>query len=296
MELRNIKVAIQGSRASFHDLAAKKHFGDTAEIISCKSFRESCEALAHNRADYVLIAAGNSLAGNILSNYELVREFGLNVISELYLKIELHLIGLPETHLEEIRFIRSHPMALRQCTEFLAGLSAQVIQDSDTASCAEAIALSRQRNTAAIAGYEAAHQYGLRILSENIHSREENYTRFWVLSKGETLVEDANKATLSFILDDKVGSLAEALFVFRTEGLGLSSIQSSPLPDSSGHYHFYADVEFSHKQKYLRCLRALSLKSKDLQVMGEYEKDQVPHYKSLSTKNHSLQSKTEITT
>lgn len=276
MELRNIKVAIQGGQASFHDLAAKKHFGNETDIVSCTTFRQSCEALLSNRADYVLMAAGNAIAGNILSNYELVQEFKLNIIAEVYLKIELHLLGLKEACLEEIRHVRSHPMALRQCREFLTGLSAEVIQELDTASCAKALALSGDRSSAAIAGVEAAERYGLHILSRNIHSVEENYTRFWVLSKGETLVENANKATLTFVLDDKAGSLAEALFIFRAEGLGLTSIQSSPLPDQQGNYRFYADVEFAWKQKYLRCLRALALKSRALTVMGEYLKEPIP--------------------
>jgi prephenate dehydratase len=276
-DLRNIRVAVQGNPASFHHGAAQKYFGPEAEIVSCSTFRESCEALISNRADYTVMAAGNSIAGNILTNYELVLQNGFSVIGELFNPIALHLMALTETSPEEIRSIRSHPMALLQCADFLARYpELDVIEAGDTATCAKEVAEKQLGSTAVIAGYEVAKRYGLRILNENIHSHSTNYTRFWVLSKGGVLPEETNKATISFELMDKTGSLADALFCFRSQALNLVSIQSLPADGSTAAFRFYADVEYAHRQKFLRCLKALEQKSTGLKVLGEYRKGLLP--------------------
>jgi prephenate dehydratase len=279
-DLRDVRVAIQGSQASFHHVAAMGYFGSKAEMIYCHSFKESCEALVANRADYTVIAAGNSIAGNILANYEMVLQYGFSVIGEVYCPIALHLMALKETNAEEIHSIRSHPMALLQCADFLSAMpQIEVIAAGDTASCAREITTRNMTHTAVIAGYETAKCYGLRILNENIHAQTHNYTRFWILSKGDTLPDESNKASLSFMLKDRAGSLAEALFCFRSEGLNLASIQSLPPSRDRGSYRFYADVEYSHRNKFLRCISALQMKCNELKIMGEYRRDLNPDLK-----------------
>jgi len=273
MELRNMKIGIQGSPYSFHDEAALSYFGEQAEVVHYTTFRESCVALASNRVDYVVMAMENAIAGKILPNYELVLEYNIRVMAEMMKPIALHLVGPAETNKEEVRYIRSHPMAILQCSEFLATLPrVEVVEAGDTAHCVQEIAEKRLPHTAAIAGYGAAKKYGMTLLEENIHSRPHNYTRFWILSKGEVLTEAVNKASLSFCLPDKAGSLADVLFEFRSQGLNLSGIQSLPCPEDPEVYRFYADLEFPHRTKFLRAVEALLTKCTQLKVLGEYER------------------------
>ena len=70
--MRNHLIAIQGSVASFHDLAAKKYFGEDVSINECGSFKEVCDKLANNKVDYGIIAIENKVAGSILLNYQLI--------------------------------------------------------------------------------------------------------------------------------------------------------------------------------------------------------------------------------
>jgi prephenate dehydratase len=100
--MRNFKVAIFGTTASFHDLAAQKFYGQQVDTVTCFTFRECCNMLKGGHADYAIMAIENSLAGSILPNYNLIDEYQFRIIGELYLKIELHLLALPEVKLEEI--------------------------------------------------------------------------------------------------------------------------------------------------------------------------------------------------
>ena len=118
--MRNHLIAIQGSVASFHDLAAKKYFGTEVSIKECGSFKEVCDKIASNKVDYGIIAIENKVAGSILLNYQLIEKFDLHVIGEIYLPIELQLLGKKGAKLKDIKEIISHPMALGQSQLFLS--------------------------------------------------------------------------------------------------------------------------------------------------------------------------------
>lgn len=272
--MRKPRVAIQGTAASFHEQAALAYFGNDIEVSACNSFSSSCKQVTENMADYCIMAIENSLAGSILTNYNLISQNNLRVIGEIYLKIELHLMSLPETSLKEIEFIQSHPMAIKQCADFIAQHPlVHVVESHDTAACAQLIAGKKLVNTAAIAGEAAAERYGLKILERNIETNKENYTRFFVLSKGDVPEENPDKSTLCFKLDHTPGSLVTALSVFKKYLVNLSRIQSVPIEGHPGQFRFYTDAEWIDKNLYDKCIKELGRKTIDLQLLGEYQKE-----------------------
>jgi prephenate dehydratase len=117
------RVAIQGIRASFHEEAAFKFFGTDIETIECESFKKTCEVLKNKQADYVVMAIENSIAGSLLPNYTLLREYNFSIVGEVYLAIQLHLLALPGVKFEDVKYVQSHPIAIRQCSDFLRGIS-----------------------------------------------------------------------------------------------------------------------------------------------------------------------------
>jgi prephenate dehydratase len=158
--MRNFKVAIFGTAASYHDLAAQKFYGQDVDIVECGTFRQCCDMLKQNHADYAVMAIENSLAGSILTNYNLIDEYQFRIIGEQYLRIELNLLALEGVKMEEIEFVHSHPMALAQCTNFLAKYPhIKIVEQGDTASCVKNIYNKNLRNTAALANKMASEKY-----------------------------------------------------------------------------------------------------------------------------------------
>src|SRR5690606_4981402 len=151
------RVAIQGTRASFHEEAAFKYFGKDIETIECDSFKKTCDMLKENKADYVVMAIENSIAGSLLPNYNLLQDYRFPIIGEIYLNIQLHLMALPGTQLKDIKSVESHPIALRQCFDFLEEHpEIRASEGMDTAACAKKIADKQLKGTAAIANQLAA--------------------------------------------------------------------------------------------------------------------------------------------
>lgn len=274
--MKKIKVAIQGTKASFHEEAAFKFFGDEIEIVECKSFRETCEALASGKADKVVMAIENSIAGSLLPNYSLMRAFNFQIIGETYLHIQLHLMALPGVSLDDVKVVESHPIAIQQCNDFLSDHpNLQVIESVDTAACARKIKQELLWDTAAIANQYASKTYGLNILERRIETHKKNYTRFLILSNKMEEVKNINKASLSFQTGNSVGALADVLKCFAEENINLSKIQSMPVLGKRNEYDFYVDVEWSELDDYRVAIQRVLKHTVNFNIMGEYVKNNI---------------------
>jgi prephenate dehydratase len=269
------RVAIQGIRASFHEEAAFKFFGKDIQTIECNSFKQTCESLANNEADYVIMAIENSIAGSLLPNYTLIREYNFAITGEVYLPIQLHLMALPGVKLKDVKFVTSHPIAIRQCIDFFDEFPhLQVVESSDTAACAKKIRDEQLTDTVAVANALAAELYGLNIIEKRIESNKKNYTRFLILKKdkAEDLV-GANKASICFQVGNNVGALSKVLNLFAEQNVNLTKIQSMPVLGKRSEYYFYVDLEWTDMEQYNLAIRKALKYTANFNIMGEYHKN-----------------------
>ena len=268
------RVAIQGIKASFHEEAAFKFFGTDIETIECESFKKTCEVLKNRQADYVVMAIENSIAGSLLPNYSLLREYNFSIVGEVYLAIQLHLMALPGVKFEDIKYVQSHPIAIRQCSDFFDEFpQLQVVESSDTAACAKKIREENLTDTAAIANTLAAKLYDLEIMERRIESNKKNYTRFLILANKPLENIEINKASLSFQVGNAVGSLAEVLNIFAENKINLSKIQSMPVLGKRNEYNFYVDIEWKNQANYDTAIRKVLKHTVNFTIMGEYLKN-----------------------
>lgn len=286
--MRNHLIAIQGAVASFHDLAARKYFGEDVSVLECGSFKEVCDKIANNETDYGIIAIENKVAGSILLNYRLIESYGLHIIGEIYLPIELQLFGKEEARLEDIREIVSHPMALGQSQNFLSALKKVTVTEfKDTATSAKLVSDNNAKDMAVIAGPAVGKKYGLKALKNNVADVVQNFTRFYILSKGETYADDADKASITLQLPDISGKLFEALEVIKLYDFNITKIQSVPVPEKTGVYSFHLDIEFDKRFALTAMLNELEKVTTTLNLLGIYKAGTVPE-KLIPTKELNM--------
>jgi prephenate dehydratase len=275
-----IKVGIQGVKASFHDVAAVQYFAGRELIqIECPSFKVLGQKLESGAADYCLMAIENSIAGSILPNYTLMENHGFKILGEVYLRIEMNLMALPGQKLGDLRFVQSHPMALLQCQEFLAGYpELKVLEAADTAESAKDIHEKQMAGYAAIASRLAAETYGLELLAEGIETNKQNYTRFLVICRGEDYCQPnrADKASIRFELPDEPGALARILEVLSRHSVNMTKIQSVPILGRPYQYSFHVDLNWRDESQYLQALKQLESRVINLIHFGNYPKGERP--------------------
>ena len=273
------KVAIQGVVGSFHDIAARRYFGEQEELelICCETFEEVFSHMKADKEVIALVAIENTIAGSLLHNYELLRESGTTVVGEFKLRIKHSIMCLPDEDWDDISEVNSHPVALMQCRDFLSRhKNLKIVEVADTAGAAADISQNQLRHHAAICHRDVAQIYGLKILEEGIETNKHNFTRFLVLASNEraTRLRDpkkVNKASLVFSLPHEEGSLSAILSVLSFYKLNLTKIQSLPIIGQEWQYLFYIDLSFTDYERYRQAINAISPLTRELKLLGEYE-------------------------
>ncbi|MFQ3576054.1 MAG: prephenate dehydratase [Cytophagales bacterium] len=270
-------IAIQGGRASFHEVAAREFFSPSISTIECPTFKDLMINLENGKADFAMMAIENTIAGSILGNYTLLQDFGFPVIGEIRLRIVMCLMALKGSKIEDIHTVKSHYMALLQCGEFLQQHPHIKVEEfHDTADAAKHISQNQILGQAAIAGKLAAEHYDLDVLASGIETFKMNYTRFLVLSKNKNqMVENPNKASLSFVLYNEPGSLSKVLNVFHTHEVNLTKIQSIPLLGSLDEYTFYVDCDWQNIEHFEKSVNKIKDMVNRIQILGKYQKGRV---------------------
>ena len=269
-----MKVAIQGIKGSFHHIVAQQYFGENIDLLECLSFSEMPNLLLEKKADVLIMAIENSIAGAILPNYALIDDHQLTICGEFHLPIHHNLMGLEGQKIEDIQEVYSHPMALLQCHSFFRNHPhIKLIEDKDTASVAKRIQDKQLKGVGAIASNLAASIYNLNIIAPEIQTIRENATRFFIVTNTENKSSvSSNKASIKFITSNDTGSLAEVLTILAKHNLNMSKIQSMPVIETPWKYAFFADFIYDSYADYFNAINEVKDKVEFLSILGEYNK------------------------
>lgn len=272
------KIAIQGIKGSFHDIAAHQYFaGEDIELDCCDTFEQLFDHMRHDNSLLGMMAIENTIAGSLLHNYELLRQSGVTVVGEHKLHIEHSIMCLPEDSWETINEVNSHPVALMQCREFLSNHpEMKMVEAEDTAGSAEMIQRKHLLHHAAICHKDAAPLYGMKVLEEGIEDNKHNYTRFLVMCdpwSADSLrsLPETNKSSIVFSLPHEEGRLSQILSIFSFYKINLTKIQSLPIIGREWEYLFYVDVTYDDFMRYRQSIDAVRPLAKALKILGEYD-------------------------
>lgn len=239
---RRLCIAYQGEPGAYSEQASLDFFADarrcgdsedfndiTLSHIPHSSFKDAFDSVSEGKADLAVIPFENSFAGSIHANLDLLLRYpNLHIVGEHDFRVQHCLLALPGTQISDIKIVRSHFMALAQCSGYLSKRKLVSEVAKDTAGSAMRIRDECLVGSAAIASKRAAAIYGLEILEEGIEDEKENYTRFLVLATVlNTYRCDAPaKTSITFTLENKPGALFRALSVFAVLDIDLTKVES----------------------------------------------------------------------
>ncbi|XMD99103.1 MAG: prephenate dehydratase [Candidatus Karelsulcia muelleri] len=271
--MRRKKIAIQGIKGCFHELATKKFFKkEPYKLVECKTFNKLINVVVTKKADIGVIAIENSLVGVIIENYNLIKNFKLKIIGEIYFPINHNLMILKKNDMKNIKKIISHPMALLQCKKYLSKYkNLKITEYADTAAAAFFLYKKKKKNIAAIASKEAARVYNLKIIDKNIQTVKKNYTRFFVIKKNKDFYLKFNKASCYFSLNNLIDELYFLLKIISIFEIKITSIQPFPKKNNIWKYKFYMDIFFKKIINYLIFKKKIKNLINNFSVIGEYK-------------------------
>lgn len=236
-------VAFQGAPGAYSDLACRAVF-PRAQTLPCSSFEDAFASVTRGHADLAMIPIENSVAGRVADVHHLMPASGLHIIGEHFEPIHHCLLGIKGAKLAQLKRVHSHVMALPQCRKAIREMKLHPVVHEDTAGAAAKVAADGDPTQAAIASELAAEIYGLQILKRNIEDRDDNVTRFVILSKTPLMPKMGTPAITSFIFGVRniPAALYKALGGFATTGVNLTKLESY-LGEGFSAAEFYCEVE-----------------------------------------------------
>ena len=268
---RNIElpenIAYLGPEGSFTHQAAEGRFGAMSSYISVSSIKGVFREVNTKKVKFGVIPIENSSNGIVTDTITCLSEYNLKIIAEVVLNIH-HTLASTCDKIKDIKRIYSKDIAFDQCRKFLTNMGLDEVEQIPVESTTKAAKLAaREPGTAAICPHVGAKLHNLPILFENIEDKDNNKTRFFIISDFENAQSGNDKTSILVKLPDRQGVLVEFLSDFNNAEINLTKIKSHIV---EGNSIFFIDFD-GHKDD--ENVKNILLKYKNsVKVLGSYVK------------------------
>jgi prephenate dehydratase len=267
-------VGYPGRDGAHSAAACDRLFPEHAELVPLPSFGAVAEATAERTVTFGVLPIESSLAGPVAETHDLLYDSPLAITAETVLAIRHCLVGPEPIQAEDIRIVRSHPVALDQCRQLLTSMPwATAIAAATTADAAAQVAEHGDPTEVAIASERAAALHGLAMIANDVGDHPEAYTRFVAIATHMRLDTDGERwrTAFSFVTDHQPGALHRAIEPFARHDIDLLQLVSRPIPQSPWRYRFDAVLDGHPLDAIVsETLGELRTRTRQLRVFGSY--------------------------
>ncbi|MCG6111616.1 MAG: prephenate dehydratase [Paracoccus sp.] len=269
------RIAFQGEPGAYSHEACRSARPDMTPL-PCRTFEDVVEAVRSNAADLAMLPVENSTYGRVADIHHLLPESGLRIIDEAFVRVHISLLAVPGTTLDQVREAMSHTVLLGQCRGFLRRHDIRALTGADTAGSAKEVAARGNPSLAALAAPLAGEIYGLDRLADRIEDRQNNTTRFLIMSREADDRRRSDRMLTSFVF--RVRNIPAALYKamggFATNGVNMTKLESYMVDGVFTATQFYADIE-GHPEdaNVARALEELRYYTSMLDILGVYPAD-----------------------
>ena len=269
---RNIElpenIAYLGPEGSFTHQAAEGRFGAMSSYISVSSIKGVFREVNTKKVKFGVIPIENSSNGIVTDTITCLSEYNLKIIAEVVLDIH-HTLATTCDKIQDIKRIYSKDIAFDQCRKFLTNMGLDEIEHIPVESTTKAAKLAaREPGAAAICAHVGAKIHNLPILFENIEDKDNNKTRFFIISDFENAQSGNDKTSILVKLPDRQGVLVEFLTDFNNAGINLTKIKSHIV---EGHSIFFIDFDGHKDDENVKNI--LQKYTNSVKVLGSYVKE-----------------------
>ena len=265
-----LRVGYLGPEGTFSEQAVHKHFGHSVKALPLASIEEVFDQVAAGDADFGVVPVENSGQGTLYSTLDMFLSSPLKICGEVELRVHQYLLS-KSGRIEDIERVISHAFSLGQCRAWLREHLPNAERQS-VASNAEAARRARNADdAAAIAGENAAHIYGLKIIAGPIEDRQDNTTRFLVIGREMFPASGHDRSSLLVTSRDAPGLLYKVLEPLARHGLSMRRIESRPGQGHRWEYAFFIDVDGHIEQSPLaEAIGEMQADGREVRVLGSY--------------------------
>ncbi len=260
-------IAFLGPEGSFTHQAAESRFGAMSAYVPISSIKGIFREVSTGKARFGVVPIENSSNGIVSDTIFCLSKYDLKIIAEVVLDIH-HTLASTCDKVGDIKKIYSKDIAFDQCRKFLENFGLDEVELIPIESTTKAAKLAlNEPNSAAICPHVGAKIYNLPILFENIEDKDNNKTRFFIISDFENASSENDKTSILAELSNTPGALVQFLTDFDKAGINLTKIKSHIVEGVS---IFFIDFN-GHKDD--KNVKRIFEKHKNVKVLGSYVKE-----------------------
>ncbi len=261
-------VAFLGPAGSFTHQAAESRFGAMSAYVSIGSIKGIFREVSTKKARFGVIPIENSSNGIVSDTISCLSKYDLKIIAEVVLDIH-HTLASTCDKIGDIKRIYSKDIAFDQCKKFLENFGLDEIELIPVESTTKAAKLAlKEPNTAAICSHVGAKMYNLPILFEDIEDKDNNKTRFFIISDFENISSGHDKTSILVKMPNTPGALVEFLTDFDKAGINLTKIKSHIV---EGNSIFFIDFNGHKNDEHIKII--FKKHEKSIKFLGSYVKE-----------------------
>ncbi|MDO5610314.1 MAG: prephenate dehydratase domain-containing protein, partial [Pseudomonadota bacterium] len=226
--------------------------------------------VAAGDADFGVVPVENSGQGTLYSTLDMFLSSPLKICGEVELRVHQYLLS-KSGRVEDIERVISHAFSLGQCRAWLREHLPNAERQSVVSNAEAARRARNADDAAAIAGENAAHIYGLKIIAGPIEDRQDNTTRFLVIGREMFPASGHDRSSLLVTSRDAPGLLYKVLEPLARHGLSMRRIESRPGQGHRWEYAFFIDVDGHAEQPPLAdAIGEMQADGREVRVLGAY--------------------------
>ncbi len=265
------RVVFLGPEGGFGWMAAREHFGPSAELFPGQTVFSAIDEVTRSRAEFAVVPYESLEDGPIFPTIQGIAGADLKLVGEHEVCQVLVLANVtgnpadvekilvtPQDHAATVAYLEAnHPRAS--------------VIDVRSPFVALELASDDHGSAAIVPRGSLGPDATVRVARENIGDQGEVRMRYGVISRLPAPRSGSDATALLFGVHDKPGALHEILQHFKERNCNLRRIQSRPVPGEGWEYAFYVEV-FGHvtDRNLVAALEGIKREAKMLKIVGSF--------------------------
>lgn len=266
-----VRVAVVGPEGGFAHVAARRHFGASAEVSTYDSIAAVFDEVERKRASYGVVPLESSTDGSVADTLDALATSEARICAELTLPCNYDLVS-STGNAGDVEKIYGTNAAIAACE---AGLRREfpraTILDVRSGLVAAQLAAEDHGAAAIVAAFREEDFPGLRRVRERVEDRAGVETRFIVIGHDRPPKTGHDRTVLALAVGDAPGSLHRALQPFADRGINLTRIESRPARGANWRYLFVLELDgHMTDRSVLTAVEDVRATSRHVKLLGSY--------------------------
>lgn len=265
-----VQVVYLGPEGGLAHVAARRHFGASAELRPVDGVGAVVEEVARARANFGIVPLETSSDGAVTATLDALASTEVKICAELTLPVRYHLMS-KTGNVTDIEKIYASSAAIGACERYLRTQFPRAMVMDVPSSAMGAQLASGDHGAAAVGTEVVAELAGLRIIRESIQDETGVETRFAVIGSELPARTGTDRTVLALAVHDKPGALLKALGPFAERSVNLTRLESRPAHGAAWRYLFFVELD-GHvtDRNILTAIEELRSVSRHVKILGSY--------------------------